>query len=211
VLVNAEKEDAALRELPGLVESTPHRREMESVTETNGTVARFEMAYTAATPRTLKFGPPIRQRLPSFVFLALALVLEGVVLATYYGSSHSRLYVWIVEGERALPAPVLAFVVLLSAMGTVLRAQMRGVVVRPDGIEARYLLPLGVPRVRRWVWSQVERIVIDADGGAMLELWNATYERLPDVARPGELAETLARVAGERRIAVTKLESLSRR
>jgi hypothetical protein len=84
---------------------------------------------------------------------------------------------------------------------------MRGVLVHPDGIEARYLLPMGVPRVKRWAWAQVERVVLD-DQGAMLELWDATYERLPDVARPKELAALLERIASERRIVVTRLEEL---
>jgi hypothetical protein len=208
VLVKATEEEVSQRELPDLVESTPHRKEMESVTEVNGSVARFEMAYSTASGKAVSFGPPLRQRLPSLLFLAFAAGVGLVVTVTYYGSSHSRLYAWMFEGQRALPAPVLALVIFLSALGTVLRAQMRGVVVHADGIEARYLLPMGVPRIRRWVWSQVERIVMD-DESAMLELWDATYERLPDVARPRELNAMLGRIAAERRIVVTRLETLS--
>jgi hypothetical protein len=86
---------------------------------------------------------------------------------------------------------------------------MRGVLVHPDRIEARYLLPMGVPRVKRWAWAQVERIVLD-DEGAMLELWDSTYERLPEVAEPLEMGALLERIAGERRIAVTRLASIKR-
>ena len=85
---------------------------------------------------------------------------------------------------------MLAFFIFLSGVGTLVRARMRGVVVHVDGLEARYLLPMGVPRVKRWAWAQIERVLID-DEGAMLELWDSTYERLPDVARPGELGALL--------------------
>jgi hypothetical protein len=178
---------------------------MESVTEVDGSVARFEMAYSPVGRKAVAFGPPLRQRIPSLLFFGFAVVVVLVVTVAYFGSSNSRLYAWLFEGSRALPAPVLAFVIFVSALATVLRAQMRGVIVHADGLEARYLLPMGVPRVRRWVWSQVERIVMD-ESGAMLELWDATYERLPDVARPAELNAMLEQIAAERRIALTRLE-----
>jgi hypothetical protein len=198
------------RELPGLIESAPVRPEMDSVTDVHGTVARFEMAYSPVARRAVTFGPPLRQRLPSLVFFSFGAALVSLVVTAYYvASSNSSLYVWIVDGDRArpLPAAVLAGVVFLSALGTVIRARMRGVLVHPDGIEARYLLPMGVPRVKRWAWAQVERIVLD-DDGAMLELWDSTYERLPDVADPKELGSLLERIAAERRIVVTRLKAL---
>jgi hypothetical protein len=46
------------------------------------------------------------------------------------------------------------------------------------------------------------------DDGAMLELWDSTYERLPDVARPRELGALLERIAGSRRIVVTRLDAI---
>ena len=202
--------DEPARELPGLVESTPVRPEMDSVTDVHGTVARFEMAYSPVARRAVSFGPPLRQRLPSLVFFAFGGTLVSLVITAYYvASSNSALYIWIVDGDRArpLPAAVLATLVFLSALGTVVRARMRGVLVHPDGIEARYLLPLGVPRVKRWAWAQVERVVLD-DEGAMLELWDSTYERLPDVARPKELATLLEQIAAERRIVVTRLDAV---
>ncbi|HEY2512429.1 MAG TPA: hypothetical protein VGI39_16295 [Polyangiaceae bacterium] len=186
----------------------PIRPEMESVTEVNGTVAHFEMTYSPVARRAVTFGPPLRQRLPSLLFLAFGGLLVALVVVAYYGaSSNSAIYIWIVEGDRArpLPAAVLAGVIFLSGLGTVLRARMRGVLVHPDGIEARYLLPMGVPRVRRWTWAQVERVVLD-DNGAMLELWDSTYARLPDVGDPQELARLLQRIAAERKIVVTRLK-----
>ncbi len=199
-------------ELPGLVETAPHRPEMDSVTDVHGTVAHFEMAYSPVARRAVSFGPPLRQRIPSLLFFLFGTVLVGLVLTAYYiASSNSALYVWIVDGDRARPLPsaVLAVVIFLSALGTVVRARMRGVIVHPDGIEGRYLLPMGVPRVKRWTWAQVERVVVD-DEGAMLELWDTTYERLPDVARPKEMAALLEEIARERRIVVTRLDALER-
>lgn len=198
------------RELPDLIAATPARSEMESVTEVNGTVARFEMAYSPATRGPERFGPPMRQRVGSMLFLAFGLGVAALVLIAYYASSsNSALYVWVVEGDRSrpLPAPILAFLVCVSGLGTLIRARMRGVVVHVDGIEARYLLPMGVPRVKRWAWAQIERVVLD-DDGAMLELWDSTYERLPDVARPRELGALLERIAGSRRIVVTRLDAI---
>jgi hypothetical protein len=199
-----------VRELPDIGEP-PVRPEMESVTE-NGTVARFEMAYSPVARRVHAFGPPLRQRLPSLLFCAFGASLVGVVIVAYYfASSNSALYAWVVYGDkgRPLPASLLATVVFVSGLATVIRARMRGVLVHPDSIEARYLLPMGVPMVKRWAWAQVERIVLD-DEGVMLELWHSTYERLPEVAEPKELGALLERIAAERKIAVTRLEAIRR-
>ncbi len=205
-------EAPAKRELPDLIATAPARAEMESVTDVHGTVARFEMAYSPVSRAPEKFGPPMRQRVGSMVFFAFAIAIAVLVAVAYYASSsNSALYVWVVEGDRArpLPAPVLAFFVFLSSVGTLVRARMRGVVVHVDGIEARYLLPMGVPRVKRWAWAQIERVVID-DESAMLELWDSTYERLPDVARPQDLGALLERIAASRRIVVTRLDTIER-
>ena len=111
------------------------------------------------------------------------------------------------NARRIILSFVLAFFIFLSGVGTLVRARMRGVVVHVDGLEARYLLPMGVPRVKRWAWAQIERVLID-DEGAMLELWDSTYERLPDVANPGELGALLERIAASRRIVVTRLADI---
>jgi hypothetical protein len=100
---------------------------------------------------------------------------------------------------------VLAVIVVISALATVLRTHMRGVLVSEDWIEARYLLPLGIPRARRWGWPQVLRVVVD-DERVALELWDGSFERLPEVARAGELVDLLIRQAKRRRIDVTELD-----
>lgn len=204
------------RALPDLVDSaaseTDPRAPLESITEVNGTVARFEMAYSPKIGERIAFGPPLRQMLPSLLFLVFALALVGMVIAAHVGSSNSRLYVWLVEGDRNRPigsAP-LSFIVLMSALGTVLRARMRGVVVHADGLEARYLLPMGLPRIRRWAWPQVERIIFDPEH-VMLELWDGTYERLADVADTPKLSAVLEAVAASRKMRVTHLPTIAGR
>jgi hypothetical protein len=178
-----------------------------SVTDVNGSVARFDMAYSPPGGDKTRFGPPLAQRLPSLLFVALALAMVSVVFIGEGGPSGSRLHAFIVEGDRGrlLSAQTLAFIVLASAIGTAFRARMRGVIVRPDGIEARYLLALGIPRIRRWAWSQIERIVLD-DTQVMFELWNGQYERLPPVAEPKKLSDLLEHIAATRKLRLTRLK-----
>jgi hypothetical protein len=177
-----------------------------SITDVHGTVARFEMAYSPVEGDKFSFGPPLYQRIPSLFFLAFALAMVAFVFIVEAGPSNSRFYAWLVEGNRGRPlsAQTLSFIVLASAIGTIVRAQMRGVIIRADGVEARYLLAMGLPRIRRWAWSQIERIVLD-DSQVMFELWNGQYERLPPVRDPAKLGELLERIATGRRIRVTRL------
>ncbi|HXX65803.1 MAG TPA: hypothetical protein VEK07_01395 [Polyangiaceae bacterium] len=181
-----------------------------SASDLSGSVPRFDMTYSPPSLERAKtkFGPPIRSRIPSALYLAAALALGGVVLYAYAAApSSSRVFAWVVEGDagRPLSASILAAIVVLSAIGTVLRTHMRGVLVGEDWIEARYLLPLGIPRARRWGWPQVLRVVVD-DERIALELWDGSFERLPEVARAGELVDLLIRQARRRRIDVTELD-----
>jgi hypothetical protein len=178
-----------------------------SVTDVNGTVAKFEMTYSPPTSERAKFGPPLRTRLPSAAYLGAALVLGGVVIYAYaFAPSNSAVFAWIVEGDRGRPvsASILAAIVVVSALATVVRTHMRGVLVSDDWIEARYLLPLGIPRARRWVWPQVHRVVVD---GARVgfELWDGSFERLPKVEKARELVDVIQQHAQKRRIGVTVL------
>jgi len=181
-----------------------------SVTDVNGSVARFDMTYSPpAHPRSRsKFGPPLRMRIPSALYLAGALALGAVVSYAYgYAPSSSRVFVWVVEGDRGRPVPasILAAIIVLSAVATVLRTQMRGVIVSEEWLEVRALLPLGVPRARRWGWPQVLRVVVDRDRIG-LELWDGTFERLPEVARAADLASLMVMQAARHRIDVSVLD-----
>ena len=126
-----------------------------SVTDVNGTVARFEMTYEPpGEGERVKFGPPLRSRIPSALYLVASIVFGIVTLYAYNAPTSSKLFVWAVEGDRIRPlsVSVIAVILLVSSAATVLRTHMRGVIVTDDWIEARYLLPLGIPRARRWGW-----------------------------------------------------------
>jgi hypothetical protein len=184
-----------------------------SVTDVNGTVARFEMTYSPPTGERVKFGPPFVTRIPSAIYLLAALVAGSVILYAYTGaSSGTRLFGWVVEGDRGrpLPASILAIIVVVSALATVLRTHMRGVLVSDDWVEARFLLPLGIPRARRWAWAQVLRVVIDGTRVAF-ELWDGSFERLPAVAKGKELVDLIVQQADRRNIDVTLLDPAHRR
>jgi hypothetical protein len=183
-----------------------------SVTDVNGSVAHFEMTYPAPSGgglRRTKFGPPLSTRVPSALYLLGALALGGVVLYAYTAApSSSRVFRWVVENDRyrSVPASILAGVIVVSALATVLRTHMRGVVVGEHWIEARYVLPLGIPKARRWGWPQVLRVVVD-DERVALELWDSSFEKLPRVANPRALVELVVQHAQRHRIDVTALST----
>ena len=179
-----------------------------SITEANGTVARFEMSFNPAKDERFRFGPPWWQKLPSFMFLGFAATFASAVLIAYHGPTGGALYNWAVQGDmsRAMPTGPFAFLLCFSALATVLRASMRGVVVSAEGVESRSLM-FGIPRVKRWTWSQIDRLVLD-DQSVMLELWNGQYERMPKVADTAALALLLERIAVGRGRQVTRLKKI---
>jgi hypothetical protein len=183
-----------------------------SITDVHGTVARFEMSYSAPSGARTKFGPPLGERVPSAAYLLGALLLGAAVLYAYsFAPSSSRLFTWVVEGDRERPisANILATIVVVSAIGTVARTHMRGVLVSDDWVEARYLLTLGIPRARRWGWPQILRLVVD-ESTVAFELWDGTFERLPKVAQGQKLVDLLRQHAEHRRIDVTILRPIGR-
>lgn len=182
-----------------------------SVTDVNGTVARFEMAYNASADGPTTFGPPLRQRIPSFIYLALAGALAAIVFAAPAAPRGSFLFRFVVEGDsgRPISAAAISLILVASAIGTVIRAHMRGVIVKREGIEARYLLALGFPRIRRWTWAQIHRLVLD-DDEAMLELWDASYARLPEVADTKAMTTLLEQIGLARAIQVTRLKRVAK-
>jgi hypothetical protein len=185
--------------------------ERDSVTDVNGTIARFEMAYTPQAGEKRAFGPPLRTKLPSFAYLAVAVLATLLVVIAYTSSSGSMLFRYVVEGDkhRMLGAPAFALILLASSIGTLIRTHMRGVIVSGEGIEIRTLLAFGFPKVRAWVWSQVDRMIVDDGHQVLLELWDGRYERLPEVGEPKALAELLERIALGRRIQVTRLARIA--
>src|ERR1700679_2431050 len=88
--------DTAASAAPGAEELPPIGDDGDriSVTDVNGTVARFEMAYSPVESDRLRFGPPVRQWIPSLVFLAAAIAMVSTVLVGQ-GSSTSALSRWL--------------------------------------------------------------------------------------------------------------------
>jgi hypothetical protein len=160
--------------------------------------------------RSVAFGPPIRQRLPSLAYLTFALAVCGLIAYGQRAPSGSALFHYVVEGDsgRVIPSSVAAIILFTSALAAVAREQMRGVILHPEGIDVRELLSLGWPRVRRFHWSQIDRVFVPpADGGQAsktirLDLWDGTRTWLPDVARKSELGMMLERVALARAIPI---------
>jgi hypothetical protein len=182
----------------------------ESITGVHGTVAHFEMSYSPLSGEKTKFGPPLNERIPSALYLAGAGVMAAVVSYAYgFAPPTSRIFNWVVEGDRNRPisADILTIVVVVSALATVIRTHMKGVLVSDDWIEARYLLAFGIPRARRWGWPQVLRLIVD-DANVAFEFWDGTYERLPKVARSAELVSLLRQHAVRHRIDITVLQRL---
>ena len=65
---------------------------------------------------------------------------------------------------------------------------MRGVIVHPEGLETRDMLGVGWPRVRRYAWPQIDRIVLDAGQTIAVDLWDGRREWLPKVGARDQLA-----------------------
>jgi hypothetical protein len=183
-------------------------RDEPSITEVNGTVARFEMAFSPPEDAKFVFGPPRSQLLPSLLFLLFGCSVFGLVILAYAGGSNTRLHVWLIEGDRdrMLPSWILATIVFVSSLAVVARARMRGVTVTAEGLETRTLLAMGVPRVTKWAWAQVDRFVID-DHRILVELWNGTSEFLPEVEKTEALATLLEKIALGKKKDVTRLRA----
>lgn len=156
-------------------------------------------------PAESTFGPPLRTRIPSFVYLALALAVIVTVVIAESSPSDSWLFVNIVErGQRGpITARTLAFMVFLGAFSSVLRANMRGVRIRGDGVEYRDIVSLGLPKVKRFRWAQIDQIILDLPEQCVaLDLWDGSRAFLPIVQDRSGLANALERVGAARAIPV---------
>jgi len=184
-----------------------------SITDVNGTVARFDMTYEAPSAgEKIKFGPPRRARIPSALYLLASIAFGVVTVCAYNAPTGSKLFVWAVEGDRIRPlsVSVIAVVLLVSSLATVLRTHMRGVIVTDDWIEARSLLALGIPRAKRWGWPQVTRLVVDGESLGF-EMYDGSFERLPVVADGKAMIQLMMHHAARLRIDVTVLERIPTR
>jgi hypothetical protein len=169
------------------------------------------MTYKPA--RRVSFGPPLGERWASLVYLAFALTVAAVIVYGQMAPSNTTIFRYVVEGDRhrIVSSSTCAIILLASALAAFLREQMRGVVIHPDGLELRELLPLGWPRVRRYHWSQIDRVFVPAsvaagasEGGEhrsiRLDLWDGSHTFLPRVRKEDQLGVLLERVALARAI-----------
>ncbi|WP_437576477.1 hypothetical protein [Sorangium sp. So ce887] len=173
--------------------------------------------------KRIAFGPPMKERIPALLYLGFALTVSAVIFYGQNAPSSSRIFQYVVEGDRhrLVPSSVCAIILCVSALAMVLREQMRGVIVHPDGIELRELLGFGLPRVRRFAWSQIDRMAVPsaqstagaaggagaANGGKLasnvrLDLWDGSRTWLPDVGDRIALSVMLERVALARAIPI---------
>jgi hypothetical protein len=159
----------------------------------------FDMTYR---PTAKVFLPPWRFRVPSILYLVLAVAVCAVVLIAENSPSNSVLYVQLIErGSRRLISPrTFALLLLVSAVSAVLRSSMRGVRVRGDGIEYRDIVSLLIPKLRRLRWAQMNRIVLSKTGLFTIDLWDGSRVYLPRVEDRDLLAKTLEHVALARAI-----------
>ncbi|HEY3666699.1 MAG TPA: hypothetical protein VGL19_11885 [Polyangiaceae bacterium] len=159
----------------------------------------FDMTYR---PTESSFGPPFAARIPSLLYLLVALGGVIAVVAAEHSSSNSWLYVNIIErGVKGfISARVCAGLLLAGAISSFLRTNMRGVRVRGDGVDYRDAT-LGWPRARKFKWAQIDRIVLDLPYIA-LDLWDGTRSFLPAVEDRAALAVVLEKVGHARAIPV---------
>jgi hypothetical protein len=154
-------------------------------------------------PREAVYSIPWLERVPSFVYLAAALVSVVLVLVGEHSAPNSWLYNYVVVQDHVRLISSRTFAVLLSlgAIASVLRGNMRGVRIFGDGVEAREITQLFFPRVRRYRWPQMALIVLDQRHVAV-ELWDGQRAVLPAVGDREGLAAELERVAAARDIPV---------
>lgn len=161
----------------------------------------FDMTYRPEQRKS--YGPPLRAWVLPVLYLAGATTLMTIVLAAPFASPESWLFRYVVEGDasRMVSARALAFLVGLGAIAALIRTGMRGVIVHPDGIEARYLVALGWPRVRSCSWVEIDELILGGEELG-LGLWDGSKLWLPDVANRAGLTERLQYIAEARAIPI---------
>lgn len=156
---------------------------------------------TYAPKRRRAFGPPLRTWIFPAIYAVCSLAFLTIVMLGHMAPSNTWLFRYIVEGDkhRILGAQALATIVAAGGVAALIRTGMRGVIIHPDGIEARYVFGLGWPKVRNCTWMEIDRLVFDA-GRVRLHLWDGTIYSLPQVRNAEGLEQAIERVATARAI-----------
>ena len=155
-------------------------------------------------PAEETFGPPWSVRIPSFLHLVIAFAVVAIVTVAEASPANSWLFVYVVEAnaDRVIGSRTLAIVLVISSIASLVRTGMRGVRVLPDGVEYRDLISFAIPKVRRYKWAQIDRVILD-QRDVVLDLWDGSRAFLPPVDDREGLAKTLEKVAAARAIPVT--------
>lgn len=155
-------------------------------------------------PSERVFSPPLTVRLPSLIYLLVALCILALVLVAESSPTNSVLYVELIEksSRRIMTARTFAILLSVSAVAAVLRTGMRGVRIRGDGVEYRDVVSLLIPKLRRFRWAQIDRFLLDAPGSIAVELWDGSCAYLPVVGDRAGLSAALEKVAAARAIPV---------
>ncbi len=165
----------------------------------------FDMTYKPTD--SVAFGVPLREHLPSLLYLLVAVASTVTVAIAWTSHARGWLFRYVVEGDadRLVGSRWLVVFLLLGAVASLVRTRMRGVVVHAEGIEARDLWGASFPRVRKFAWAQIDRLVLDGERAVALDLWDGTRAFLPDVAERERLASALVTVARARAIPIAGL------
>lgn len=155
-------------------------------------------------PREASYGPYWTDRLPSYAYVTLAVLVVAVVLIGENSGSDSALFHFVVvrDHERVIGMRMLAAIVVGGAVCSLIRTSMRGVQVKGDGIEVRDVTNIIVPRVRRIRWPQIDAIILDQPTRVAFDIWDGSREFLPRVADREGLVATLEAVGAARAIPV---------
>lgn len=158
------------------------------------------MAYR---PQESVFGPPIWAKVPSFLYVLVAIGVSVLVLLGEQSAAGTWLFRYVVEDDvrRVMSIRTFATLLVLSALASMVRAGMRGVRIYGDGVEARDVLNFIVPKLRRYRWPQIEQIILDGRAIAF-DLWDGSRAYLPEVNDRAALAKALEHVALARAIPV---------
>jgi len=159
----------------------------------------FDMTYRPAQARS--FGPPVKTWILPGSYFVLSLILLAIVTIAHVTQQESWLFRYVVEGDmhRFIGSRALALIFFGGGVAVLIRTSMRGVVIHPDGIEARYLGTLGWPKVRNCSWAEIDELVFEKEGIA-IGMWDGDRMWLPNVGDDAALRKSLHRVARARAI-----------
>jgi hypothetical protein len=162
-------------------------------------------------PERAAFGPPLRDTWASHAFGLAAVGFSLLIVVAQRMPAGSPLYEALVAGDsrRVMSSSFASLLFFVSGASALLREQLRGVVITPDGVMIRELVAFGMPRVQRFAWSQIDRLFLPSQRGLevegrtiRLEMWDGSNLALPTVRKPTELAVLLERVALARAIPI---------